>query len=327
VDLVIYDEAHHAVAATSRTILARQKRAHVLGLTATPVRGDGAALGDVFDALVVGPTVRQLQDLGHLVPCEVMAPARAHRSLSEDPVRAWQRLGEGRQGFAFHATVEASQAFVAQLHAEGVTAAHVDAGTPLAVRAAAVEAFRRGEVECLSSVHVFTEGVDVPAASVCLLARGCGNAGTYLQMVGRVLRPHPGKHVARVVDLRGVVHDHGLPDDDREWSLEGTQGRVARAADRMRLRQCRECGYVWRPVGPGEACGKCGHRDQVLEQRVQRRAMGRVTEARREGPRYPDASRATQEAAYRRLQQTARERGYRPGWVRYRMRALYGGAW
>jgi DNA repair protein RadD len=325
VDLVVYDEAHHAVAATSRRVLEAHPGAWVLGLTATPARGDGAALGDVFDSIVVGPSVRQLQALGHLVPCEVLAPKRLHGTLSEDPVAAWRNYGEGRPGFAFHATVQASQAFVEQLHAAGVTAAHVDSETPATIRAAAVEAFRGGDVECLSSVHVFTEGVDVPRASLCLLARGCGNAGTYLQMVGRVLRPYRGKHTARVIDLRGVVHEHGLPDDDRSWSLDGVQGR-SKASDRQPITQCGACGYVWRWVAPGP-CERCGHQAVRPPQRVVRRELDRIEGA---GPRQPPRAGESHEQQMRRytlLQQEARARGYRMGWVRARMRYLYGGAW
>lgn len=325
VDLVVYDEAHHAVAATSRQVLERHPRAYVLGLTATPVRSDGVALGDVFGELVLGPSVRELIADGHLVPCEVLAPRRLHGTLSEDPVTAWTNYGQGRPGFAFHATVDGSKAFVARLHEAGVTAAHVDSQTPAAVRARAVEAFRQGEVECLSSVHVFTEGVDVPRAAVCLLARGCGNAGTYLQMVGRVLRPYPGKDVARVIDLRGVVHDHGLPDDDREWSLEGVQGR-ARASDRQPITQCQACGYVWRWVASGP-CERCGHRAVRPPQRVVRRGLERVEGAEPRRPPREGESREQQMARYAVLQQEARARGYRMGWVRARMRYLYGGAW
>jgi DNA repair protein RadD len=325
VDLVVYDEAHHAVAATSRQVLERHPRAHVLGLTATPVRSDGVALGDVFGELVLGPSVRELIGAGHLVPCEVLAPARTHGTLSEDPVQAWLRYGEGRPGFAFHASVDASRAFVEGLHAEGVTAAHVDSSTPATVRARAVEAFRAGEVECLSSVHVFTEGVDVPRAAVCLLARGCGNAGTYLQMVGRVLRPYPGKDVARVVDLRGVVHEHGLPDDDRAWSLEGKQGQV-RASDRQPLTQCQQCGYVWRWVAPGP-CERCGFRAVKPPQRVVQRDLARVEGAAPRPPPRAGESHEQQLRRYALLQQEARARGYRMGWVRARMRYLYGGSW
>ena len=320
-DLVVYDEAHHAVAATSRQVLARLPRAHLLGLTATPVRGDGAALGDVFDAMVLGPSVRELTDAGHLVPVRVIRPGNRYASLSSEPVRAWQQLSEGRPGFAFHRTVRESRAFAEELSAQGVVAAHVDGETKLQVRAAAVEAFRAGEVECLSSVNVFTEGVDVPRASFCLLARGCDNAGLYMQMVGRVLRPHRGKHDALVVDLRGVSHDHGLPDDDREWSLSGLQGVVANKSDRVAIRQCVPCGYCWRPVEAFQVCPRCGH-DAFEGQRVVER---RLVEAKPRAPFWPDADQE-QRLRYRaKLMEQAQRNRYRPGWVEAKMRWAFGG--
>ena len=321
VDLVVYDEAHHAVAATSRALLARLPRAALLGLTATPVRGDGAALGDVFDALVLGPSVRELTEAGHLVPVRVVRPSNRYASLSQEPVRAWQALSEGRPGFAFHRTIRESRAFAGELNAQGVVAAHVDGETKPQERQAVVEAFRRGEVECLSSVNIFTEGVDVPRASFCLLARGCDSAGLYMQMVGRVLRPHRGKHDALVVDLKGVSHDHGLPDDERVWSLEGEQGVVAKASDRIAIRQCGACGYAWRPTEAHQPCLRCGH-DAFEPQKV----VGRkLTEARMRAPFWPDAGDDQRKAYRTKLMEEAQRRRYRPGWVEARMRWAFGG--
>jgi len=321
VDLVVYDEAHHAVAATSRSVLARLPRAALLGLTATPVRGDGAALGDVFNALVLGPSVRELTDAGHLVPVRVVRPGKRYGTLSDEPVRAWQVLGEGRPGFAFHRTIRDSRAFAEQLSAQGVVAAHVDGETKLQVRQAAVEAFRAGEVECLSSVNIFTEGVDVPRASFCLLARGCDSAGLYMQMVGRVLRPHRGKHDALVVDLKGVSHSHGLPDDDRVWSLEGEQGVVASSSDRIAARQCVPCGYYWRPLEPNELCPRCGHDAFKPEKVVERKLI----EARKRAPFWPEAGDDQRKAYRAKLLEEAKRRRYRTGWVEARMRWAFGG--
>ena len=321
VDLIVYDEAHHAVAATSRQVLARCPKAHVLGLTATPVRGDGAALGDVFDALVLGPSVRELTDAGHLVPVRVVRPSRAYRALSEAPVKAWLQLSEGRPGFAFHRTVRDSQAFAEELSAQGVVTAHVDGETRSDVRAAAVEAFRSGEVECLSSVNIFTEGVDVPRARFCLLARGCDSPGLYMQMVGRVLRPYRGKHDALVVDLKGISHEHGLPDDDRVWSLEGVQGVVASASDRLHIKQCEPCGYVWRPTEPFQACPRCGHDTYEAPRVVERKLI----EAKPRAPFWPDASEEKRRAYRLKLLEEAKRRRYRPGWVEARMRWAFGG--
>lgn len=316
VDLVVIDEAHHATATTWRAVLQACPKAKMLGLTATPARSDGAALGDVFQALVLGPTIRQLVELGHLVPTRVISPASKSKRLAMEPADAWSRYSEGRPGFAFHRQISESQAFAELMNQRGIVTAHVDGTTPLRERAAAVEAFRGGEVECLSSVAVFTEGVDVPRASFCLLARGADHAGLYLQMVGRVMRPAPGKHDALVVDLRGVVHKHGLPDADREWSLEGVQG-VARGSATT-VRQCRQCGTVWEYDGD-PACPQCAFVAGVDEQEVRVRPLAEVR-----GPLRPRAGLDEVRRKRQELTATARERGYSMGWVYHRLKAIYG---
>jgi len=314
-DLVVIDEAHHATAATWRAVIDAQPEAMILGLTATPVRSDGAALGDVFDALVLGPTIRRLIDDGHLVPTHVLGPETPGRALAMDPAAAWLRYGQGKPGFAFHRLVSESQAFVAQLVDRGIGAAHVDGNTPPKMREAAVAAFREGSIECLSSVGVFTEGVDVPRAEVCLLARGCDHAGLYLQMVGRVMRPYRGKHAATVVDLRGCFHRLGLPDVEREWSLSGVQGQPKGQAT---LRQCPECGCVYEPGGKAE-CPRCGYIEKIEPQAI----VEREIKAAR-GPLKPNASVETIRSYRKMLEKTARERRYRSGWVHHRMVAVFG---
>lgn len=316
VDLVVIDEAHHATATTWRAVLAAAPRAKLLGLTATPERSDGAALGDVFQSLVLGPTIRQLVELGHLVPTRVISPCSKSKKLAMEPADAWARYSEGRPGFAFHKLISESLAFTAAMNERGIVTAHVDGETPIRWRAAAVEAFRRGEVECLSSVAVFTEGVDVPRASFCLLARGADHAGIYLQMVGRVMRPAPGKHDAVVVDLRGVYHKHGLPDADREWSLAGAQG-VARSSP-TKLRQCVKCGAVWEYDGDA-ACPECGFSVGVDEQEVKPRPLAEVR-----GPLRPRAGLDEVRRKRQELTATARARGYSMGWVYHRLVAIYG---
>lgn len=312
-DLVVVDEAHHATATTWRHLLGQLPKARVLGLTATPVRHDGAALGDIFERMVLGPSIAELTRMGHLVPCEVVAPA-SRGKLAMQPVDAWLQRAEGRPGFAFHRTITESQQFVAQLLERGVAAAHVDGDTATSVRAAAVEAFRQGELECLSSVQVFTEGVDVPRAQVALLARACGHAGTYLQMAGRVLRPAPGKHSALVIDLRGTVHDHGLPAADRQWSLEGVQGvPVARPS----LHQCAQCGCVWSEAR--RDCPRCGYAPEVRVQEVRARELRPV-----KGPLKPDARPEDIMRTARRLRREAQQKNYHTRWVYHRLWAIYG---
>lgn len=312
-DLVVVDEAHHATATTWRRLLEQQPQARILGLTATPVRHDGAALGDIFERMVLGPSIAELTRMGHLVPCDVIAPAYQGK-LAMQPVDAWMQRAGGHPGFAFHRTITESQRFVAELSERGVSAAHVDGETATSVRQAAIEAFRAGEVECLSSVQVFTEGVDVPRATVCLLARGCSHAGTFLQMVGRVLRPHPGKHRALLIDLRGSVHEHGLPEAERTWSLEGRQGVPQRSPS---LHQCATCGSVW--AEDRRDCPACGYVAAEKPPEVRERALQPV-----KGPLQPHAAVHVIRRHARSLMMIAASKGYKQGWVHAKLRAIYG---
>jgi len=254
--LIVYDEAHHAVAYTYRTLLADYPDARVLGLTATPQRGDGRPLGDLFERLVVGARYPELVEAGHLVPCRVFRPPEYLGSdLARAPLDAWRQLEEaGLAGpcFAFARSVEEARAQAKAFSAAGIPSRAVTGECGNVRREDAIAAFRDGNVRVLWNVFVLTEGVDVPAASTILLARGCSAAGTYLQIVGRALRPAPGKSSAVLVDLPGVSWIHGLPTADREYALDGRPIRVVGES----LKNCPQCGAcVPRAENPCEACG------------------------------------------------------------------------
>src|SRR6185312_11439346 len=100
-DVIIADEAHHFASASVEwsALLAAYPGAHIIGPTATPERGDGCGLGTMFDGLVVGATVRELTDLGHLVPCEIMRPDKYLQSgeIAQNPVDAYVQHAQGRR--------------------------------------------------------------------------------------------------------------------------------------------------------------------------------------------------------------------------------------
>lgn len=259
-DLVVMDECHHAAARTYADVLAAYPDARHLGLTATPQRSDGKPLGAHYERIVVGAQYSDLLALGHLVPCRVAStsPAEGYlgSALAQPPLAAWRAMPEGpRQTFAFAASVELAHQYAAEFEADGIPSAAIDGKTPADERAEIIARFRDGAITVLWNVYVLTEGVDVPAASCCLLARGVGHAGPYLQMVGRVLRPAPGKVDARLIDLSGAVHVHGLPMCDREYALEGRAIRAVGEALKncpqcgacipSAQSPCPDCGYVW----------------------------------------------------------------------------------
>jgi superfamily II DNA or RNA helicase len=250
--LLVCDEAHHLGGSAEQWAAVARDYPLRLGLTATPCRHDGAPL-DLFDRLVVGASYSDLVAAGHLVPCRVYRPVdppTGEAGLADHPARAWERYAGSRPGFAFFGRVEQAQKF-----AQTVQGAVVHGEMPEEERAEVMDRFRRGELRVVASVACLTEGVDVPRAEVCLLARSVSHCGAYLQAVGRVLRPWPGKAEALLIDLPGASWVYGLPTDDRAYSLSGEP--VRRADGRPTLSQCPACGYVWPSGSP--TCPACGH--------------------------------------------------------------------
>lgn len=311
-DLVIFDEAHHYVAADWRQFADRYAGAARLGLTATPVRSDGAPLGDIFDGLVVGATIAQLVGEGFLVPCETIAPPRnLKQDLAQDPVEAWRAFGRGRSTVVFAKNVTHGKDLTAALAAAGARARFVDGETPAVLREQALRAFGQGSLDVIVNVFVLTEGWDAPRADVCILARSCGSPGTFLQMVGRVLRPAPGKEKATLVDLSGAVHLHGLPEDERSYSLSGKG--MARAAQLPPLRTCMMCGCTFRSA---PRCPRCGTlMAEPKRVRITGDKLERVTTVDRAG---------REREVFARLLKIQQEKGYRPGWVSKVFEAKFG---
>lgn len=257
-DLIVFDECHHVVAKTWARIAEGYRSSHLLGMTATPQRADGKPLGDVFDSIVVGATVRELTELGHLVPCRVWAPQSLPESgeIAADPAEVYRQHGGGQRAVVFCVTVEHAESVAASMP---VPSRVVHGDMPARERAQALADFAAGRVLALCNVHVLTEGFDCPSAAVCILTRKPEHAGTFLQMVGRVLRPAPGKGEALLLDLGGSVWQHGTPDADRTFTLDGEGIERADAEDREAIRQCVTCGSVFLAARVIEGCcPSCG---------------------------------------------------------------------
>ena len=253
--LVIIDEAHHVAAKTWRRLANHYASSLLLGLTATPQRADSKPLGDIFDSIVVGATVRELTDLGHLVPCRVFAPVETleAKHVAQSPADAYAKFAPGSLAVVFCVTVEHAQRVADEMNAAGIRTAVVHGDMAKTDRKSTLADLEAGRISAVASIGVLTEGWDSPRVGTCILARKPQHAGLYLQMVGRVLRPAAGKPHATLIDLCGSVHDHGPPDIEREYSLTG---RAISKADRDAIRQCLTCGGVFR-AGPS-SCPLCG---------------------------------------------------------------------
>lgn len=362
---IIADEAHHFAADEWRPLLDAYPSARILGLTATPERRDGRPLGDIFEQLVVGARYPDLVADGHLVKCRAFAPPEAvEGGVANDPVAMYQRHGEGGSGFLFADSIPNAELWAERFSEAGIPAVAVHQNTPARDRARILDAFAAGQIRILTNVYLFTEGTDIPAARVCILARPMTHVSMYLQAAGRVLRPSPGKPDAILIDLCGSVHEHGLPTEDRTYSLDGRA--IRRTVESVRQcpqcgavhegsrAQCDLCGYVWPP--PGEQPVK-PPRIYDLELREVYAAEATPDDAkRREFERLvgvandrdyslswvvkqyallfkepPTALLAelpeeVRRREYDKLGALQRERGYKPGFVAVRFKELFG-AW
>ena len=258
-DLLVADEAHHYVADEFSTLIADYPSAITLGLTATPERSDGRGLGEIFDALVVGATIKQLTSLGHLVPCEIIRPSKHLQSgqIAQSPIDAYVQHAMGRKAIVFARSIELAEAYAADYNLRGIAARTISAETPWPERCLYLDDFKRGKVRVLCNVFALTEGLDVPDMSCVILARGFSTSGPYLQAVGRALRPAPRKSDALVIDLRGATWELGHPEDERVYSLDGKGIRLSDANT-----YCPVCGAA---RIPGEGCTACGWQTTVDE--------------------------------------------------------------
>lgn len=222
VQLLVLDEAHHYAAEDWNRVAQACIGARVLGLTATPERRDGEPLGDIFQELVIAAHYSELVRDGYLVPARVLQPPKnLGNDLAQDPLDAWAKHSEGSQTFAFAARVDLAYGFAKRFRDHGVLSDTIEYNTPRRERERIFDRFRSGALKVIWNVYALTEGVDVPESRTALLARQFGHVGGYLQAVGRVLRPAKNKPDAIVVDLCGATLRHGMPTDDRKYSLTG----------------------------------------------------------------------------------------------------------
>ena len=228
VGLIITDECHHAAAASYKKIYGAFPDALQLGVTATMARGDKRGLGDVWEDVVYQKSVLWMISKGYLTDVRTrqidlkaldMGDVKSSRgdwqagdlgrALMESEAdtaiaRAYREYAGDRQGIVFTPTVETAEAATMALSQAGIKAQIVHGDTNRESRAWAYEQYRQGKVQVLVNCMVLTEGFDMPQAEVAVIARPTQSAPLYAQMVGRVLRPYPGKKEALVLDLVGA---------------------------------------------------------------------------------------------------------------------------
>jgi len=283
--LIVVDEAHHSTANQWSATIAHFSQAKLLGVTATPIRGDGRGLGGHYQVMVEGPTAQQLTDDGYLAPAKVLAPPGFNSSGLRkrmgdfDTKDAEQRVGtimgdcvnhyrkhlDGQTAIAFCCSVAHAEATARLFQSAGIAAASIDGTMSSERRRDLLSELGTGRLRVLTSCALIGEGVDVPSVGGCILLRPTTSVGLHLQMIGRCLRPQDGKR-AVVLDHVGNTLRLGHHLEPREWSLDGGAKQTREQAPSVKV--CPQC-FATSP-SQAQVCSDCGHefRAEVRELKV-----------------------------------------------------------
>jgi superfamily II DNA or RNA helicase len=287
-----------------------------VGFTATPERADGQPLEDLYDSLVVAAHYSELTDQGFLVPVRLLRPSsELDRGIALDPVEAYLTKGEDRQAFIFCKNVKLAEEVANILSSHGIAAACIEANTHPEERRRNLQRCAAGEIKVLTNVRCLTEGVDVPAASLCIIATPFGHVSLYLQACGRVMRPADGKTDCLVIDLPGISWRFGPPNENRLYSLSGEA--ITRQTEAS-LRVCMACGFTYVPKGPG-ACPRCNGVNPHAPAKPLKVFNAELHELFN-GPGTPEWVKKSELA---RLERVAQEKGYNDAWVARQFKATF----
>lgn len=349
-ELVIVDEAHLSLAETRKAIIKHYQNARVIGLTATPARGDGRGLGEIYHDLVMGPSIRHLTDEGFLVPLRYYAPSEpdlaklrlnkdgdyAETGLAKrmdtpqlvgDIVDNWFRLARHRLTVVFCVNRAHSRHMTDRFRSLGIAAEHLDGETPNDERAAILERVRTGETQVLCNVFVASYGLDIPALDCAVLARPTKNIALYLQTVGRVMRPDGRKRDALILDHAGAVKENGFVDEFIPWSLD-TEGKVkdrklalSREQAEPKSITCPQCKAEFKAR---RVCPECGHEAIAKSADIPTHEADLQELERKKSKDNREATWPEKQAFIAGLRRYASEHGYSSGWVAHKYRTRFG---
>lgn len=351
VDLIIIDEAHTVAGSKDyRAVIASAKGVPVIGLSATPyARGLGKHYdelgGPLFEHMTVAATIPDLIEAGYLVDCDVYAPSEPDMAgikqarnafgdmdytdadvgraadkpeLVGDIVTHWLRLAAGTPTVCFAANIAHSKHIVERFQAAGVAAEHIDCWTDAEERRAILARVETGETMVISNVGILAEGWDFPACRTLILARPTRSRIRYIQMAGRVLRPHASKDRALILDHSGSVTKLGFPTEEFPLELDDGSPRDAKGGQEEREKPlpkaCPSCSYV-KTVHKCPVCGFAPERRANVD--VRAGDLVPITKKTK-------VPKMDKQVVYSQLLDVANRQEYSRGWVAHKYRAYFG---
>lgn len=357
-DLMIIDEAH-AVAGSKefRKIILERPNVPCIGMSATPwskglAKHYDELAGPLFQNMVTATTIPKLVELGFLVDADVYAPGEPDLSkvkivagdyneeqlgeavdkpgLIGDIVTHWRKLAGGAPTVCFATNIAHSKHIAEQFMRAGITAEHIDCYTDDKTRDEVLARSKRGETSIITNVGILCEGWDFPACKVLILARPTRSRIRFIQMAGRVLRPHEGKDKALILDHSGTCKRLGFPTDHFEMELD--DGKPKKDSDQKPKedplpKPCPVCHFLKSAnVHKCPACGFTPERQNTVE--VAAGELVLLSRSHAKEKAYQVRKRieefGSKQSAYSQLLDIQRSRGYKAGWVAQKYRTIFG---
>lgn len=282
-DLLVIDEAHHAVAGSWDQVKSAWPNAFHLGVSATPERLDGKGLRFAFDVMVLGPSPSELIEMGSLAEYTYLAPpseldlsgvhsrggdyaldelaqAMEATQIVGDAVKHYRQHLDGKPAICFCISVAHAEQVAERFRAAGISAASVDGSMGKGERDAILQGLESGRIKVVTSCDLISEGFDVPAVAGAILLRPTKSLALFLQQVGRALRPKADGSKAVILDHVGNCHRHGFPDWTRDWSLDG-RPKKAEAPD---IAVCKLCFRALPAIVARSPSFQCGGLDDQI---------------------------------------------------------------
>lgn len=341
-DLIIVDECHHAVSSTYKKITDYFFDARTLGVSATPIRSDGKGLNDCYDEIVSGPQISELIKRKRLVKPVMYAPPTNINfskikivrgdydkkemleiidkpTITGDAVKHYTKLCPKTPAVAFCISIEHAEHVANEFRSAGYSAYSVDGTMDDETRTRILNGLGNGSVDVVASCDLISEGTDIPAIGCAILLRRTLSMSLYLQQVGRALRTVEGKTQAIILDHVGNYKLHGFPEDDREWSLEGTKkgkrGKQERE-ETLKVSQCESCYAVFEPAPICPICGEVQkRRDNMIEQVDGELEL--ITEAQKIAIKQSKRIEIARAKKLEDLQELEKKYGYKRGWANH----------
>lgn len=279
-EYIFVDEAHHSLAKTYKRIFDYFPVAHVIGFTATPIRLSGKGFREVYDDLIIGPKISWLIKNHYLAPytyysVNLIDQKQLKRSSTGDYTRqsmenaskniiygdvinAYKKLANNSKAIVYSYSVQSCKQVAEEFNKNHISAQEVDGKTDKDTRKKAMHDFRTGKIKVLVNAELYGEGVDVPDCQTVIMLRPTQSLSLFIQQSMRCMRYKPGKN-AIIIDQVANYTRFGLPDFDRDWTLEDRAKHPQRegGSDGPAIKTCPECFGVI--LASCHECPLCGH--------------------------------------------------------------------